>query len=372
MLTRTAVGLITLLATTAVANAQERILGATYGWPEAPELWAIDPDTAEATLVADLDYGINGMATNEDGDLLIVQADTIYRVHPHTGERTFVAQATDNFGNRGMAYRLSDGALFYIEDGGDWDDVLGYVDPTTMNPTTVGDTGFDSLQSLAIGPDETLYSWDMHDGLVILDPDTGAGTEVAGENFGVGSIQYLTFRFGELYGGRSKLYQIDLLTGFPLLIGTHSNEVDDLRGAELREIGEPYCTANVNSSGQAAITRASGSTRVEYNDVTLVAMQLPLFQFGYFLVSQSEGFVPNVGGSQGNLCLGAPIARYVQQLQNSGPQGRFSITIDLNDMPPPVKTQVFPGDTYYFQAWFRDMNPGPTSNLTDGLAITFK
>ena len=38
---------------------------------------------------------------------------------------------------------------------------------------------------------------------------------------------------------------------------------------------------------------------------------------------------------------------------------------------PPPHT-VLPGDTWNFQAWFRDMNPGPTSNFTDGVAVTFR
>jgi hypothetical protein len=30
------------------------------------------------------------------------------------------------------------------------------------------------------------------------------------------------------------------------------------------------------------------------------------------------------------------------------------------------------GETWSFQAWFRDVNPGVTSNFTDGVAVTLR
>ena len=40
----------------------------------------------------------------------------------------------------------------------------------------------------------------------------------------------------------------------------------------------------------------------------LTATDVPEDPFGYFLASQTQDFVANPGGSQGNLCLGAPSA----------------------------------------------------------------
>ncbi len=40
-------------------------------------------------------------------------------------------------------------------------------------------------------------------------------------------------------------------------------------------------------------------------------------------------------------------------------------------MPAPASTPIAVGDVLYFQVWFRDFNPGPTSNLTNGLGIAF-
>ena len=106
------------------------------------------------------------------------------------------------------------------------------------------------------------------------------------------------------------------------------------------------------------------------NDLTLEAFHLPLNQFGYFITSQTPGFVPNPGGSQGNLCLGGTIGRFVQQVQNSGASGSFTIQVDLTAMPPPLQPVVQPGDTWNFQAWYRDV--GGQNNFTNAVSVTFR
>ena len=137
-------------------------------------------------------------------------------------------------------------------------------------------------------------------------------------------------------------------------------------------IGTNYCGPAVpNSSGFPAVMGATGSEQVAANDVTLGASMLPTNQFGYFLTSQTAGFIANPGGAQGNLCLGGKMGRYSGSLQNSGSAGSFQLTIDLTNMPPPVQSSVMPGDTWNFVGWFRDKNPTNTSNFTDGLAILF-
>ncbi|MEO2164093.1 MAG: VCBS repeat-containing protein [bacterium] len=137
-------------------------------------------------------------------------------------------------------------------------------------------------------------------------------------------------------------------------------------------IGTNYCGPAVpNSSGFPAVMGASGSDQVAANNVTLDASMMPANQFGYFLTSQTAGFIANPGGAQGNLCLGGQMGRYSKSLKNSGSGGSFQLTIDLTNMPPPVQSSVLPGDTWNFAAWFRDKNPTNTSNFTDGLSILF-
>ena len=137
------------------------------------------------------------------------------------------------------------------------------------------------------------------------------------------------------------------------------------------DIGDNYCgPANLNSTGMSAEVFALGSSIVACNLLSLVATDLPPNQFGYFLASETQGFVPFAGGSQGNLCLAGNIARFVQQVQSSGPDGSFSISVDLTSIPTTPPHTVLAGETWNFQAWFRDV--GNNSNFTDGVSILFQ
>jgi hypothetical protein len=140
-------------------------------------------------------------------------------------------------------------------------------------------------------------------------------------------------------------------------------------------LGTAYCMTNPNSTGVPGVLSATGSAAVASNDVTLTADDLPLNAFGFFLTSRTQGFTANPGGSQGNLCLGGSIGRYVGpgQIQNSGGTGSISLVLDLAQTPTPTGlVAVVPGETWNFQGWHRDAVSGSaTSNFTNGLSIAF-
>jgi len=144
---------------------------------------------------------------------------------------------------------------------------------------------------------------------------------------------------------------------------------------ESTSIGTNYCLPGVaNSTGAPAHTIAEGSASAAANDVTLVTTSLPLSSFGYYLTSLTQGTVVGPGGSQGVLCLGGSIGRYVGpgQIKNSGALGRVSLRVNLLAHPTPTgSVSVQAGQTWRFQLWYRDANPTVTSNFSDGLAITF-
>lgn len=142
-------------------------------------------------------------------------------------------------------------------------------------------------------------------------------------------------------------------------------------------VGVNICgPATTNSTGHPGIIGAMGDTSVAANDLRLDAHRLPLGSTGFFLTSPSTGFVPFAGGSQGHLCIAGPsIGRYVGpgQVKNSGLSGSLSLEVDLTQHPTPTGTvAVTPGETWYFQCWYRDANPASTSNFTDAIAITFE
>ncbi|MEL6431175.1 MAG: hypothetical protein AAFU73_06925 [Planctomycetota bacterium] len=136
-------------------------------------------------------------------------------------------------------------------------------------------------------------------------------------------------------------------------------------------IGVAECSPAVpNSTGVPGAIQAFGSTSAAANDVTLRASDLPPFQFGIFVVSQTTGMTtpPN---SQGVLCLGGQIGRY-SAILGAGAEGAFELDLDLTQIPTPsqlVAAQA--GETWRWQAWTRDVNPTQTSNFTDAVAVTF-
>ena len=139
-------------------------------------------------------------------------------------------------------------------------------------------------------------------------------------------------------------------------------------------IGETYCGPGVPSSvGIPAEMRLSGSNSIARGDLELRASGVPPFAFGFFLVSQPSAFVTSVPGSQGNLCLGGAIGRFVGpgQVQQASLFGDMSLAVDLGALPGPLGTfAATPGESLYFQAWFRDVNPVSTSNFTSGATVS--
>ncbi|MCP3916821.1 MAG: hypothetical protein GY711_14800 [bacterium] len=67
-----------------------------------------------------------------------------------------------------------------------------------------------------------------------------------------------------------------------------------------------FCAAEPNSAGSdGALICGTGSVLVSANALTLSVRGLPPDRFGYFLMADSMGYVPNLGDGQGNLCLGS-------------------------------------------------------------------
>lgn len=144
--------------------------------------------------------------------------------------------------------------------------------------------------------------------------------------------------------------------------------------AEHGVIGTNYCgPANLNSTGMSAVIGAVGNDNAALNLLILKAYQLPPGRLGLFLNSDVQAFKPFPPGAQGNLCLGGVIGRHLKQIGNTGSSGRLVAQVDLTALPGPNGTHsVVAGETWNFQCWFRDQNPGPTSNFTDAISITFE
>ena len=63
----------------------------------------------------------------------------------------------------------------------------------------------------------------------------------------------------------------------------------------------------------------------------------------------------------------------MHDIKDTGAGGAVSIQLDLTNTPTPGgPVAIQPGETWRFQLWFRDKNPGKTTNFTDGVSITFQ
>ena len=130
-------------------------------------------------------------------------------------------------------------------------------------------------------------------------------------------------------------------------------------------VGTSYCGPAIpNSNAVPGVVTATAY----FEDLHLIASQLPVGQSGYFLVSQTQGFF-NPPGSSGFICLGGAIGRFNKPGEiGQGPT--FSIEVDLTNLPvnPPQAAQ--PGETWNFQAWYRDL--GNSNNFTDAVSVVFE
>ncbi|MFT4646881.1 MAG: hypothetical protein ACI9X4_000085 [Glaciecola sp.] len=166
----------------------------------------------------------------------------------------------------------------------------------------------------------------------------------------------------------------DVLLGVPGDDKAANNSGAFLLLAGCRAAGSTYCGPSaLNSSGQSATISGQGSATAGDHQLVLVAQFMSQNQFGYFLVATQPGLLQNPGGSQGDLCLAGSLGRFngPAQIRNSGLSGSFQLEVDLTSLPLSPTQAVLAGETWQFQAWYRDQNPGTTSNFTDALAISF-
>ena len=172
------------------------------------------------------------------------------------------------------------------------------------------------------------------------------------------------------FSGRSNGFKMDRFhiyrPGTPNALNPN-NPVSPVR------FGEEFGNAVPNSTGQVGRMEAAGSITLSDNNAILTAVNLPVDVPGFFIVSQTTGFVANPAGSDGNLLLGGTIGRLDQLMTGTNMQGSATTRLDLNALPMPGGfVSVNAGENYSFQFWHRDMNSqGATSNFSRGLTVSF-
>lgn len=341
-------------------------------------LWTLSTTNGSATSVGQ--SGVNsdtvGLAPRDAttlygsiwADIAIVRADG-------SGATVLSGSA----GAEGLAYDAATGTLYGAINGQFFtlDTATGVMaaslaaPPGDVEGIAVGNGGVYGLVGFG-GSDTSLHFYSFASATWTVAGDTGIDWERVGLAYDPN-----TMRLYAKGGQSSLLYRIDPATGATTVVGdTGLTAGGGLAWHGPGTLGTSYCTPAVrNSTGVPGVLSAHGSPFVAANDVTLRASSLPLHSFGIFLTSRTQGSVAQPGGSQGILCLGGAIGRYVGpgQIQNTGNAGAFHLPLDLTRTPTPTALiRVAVGETWNFQAWHRDAVGGTaTSNFTDGVAITF-
>lgn len=137
--------------------------------------------------------------------------------------------------------------------------------------------------------------------------------------------------------------------------------------------GETYCSSNPNSTGLIGELSAFGNPVAAVNDFSLIGTNLPPNEFGFFVVSRTQGLMNLPSGNQGVLCLGGSIGRLLGSIAMSSGSGELTGSLNLLSVPEgPMLSAVMPGETWNFQLWHRDDNPTATSNFTEAIEVVFE
>lgn len=131
------------------------------------------------------------------------------------------------------------------------------------------------------------------------------------------------------------------------------------------------CTNSTGKGG--ALEHLSGTTSVAADDLVLRAKGLPVNQFGLCFMGPST--IDNAPLGDGLRCVDSPLYRF--GIRSTGSAGRFDSgpgLVAYGDQAFDSLGHIFSGQTWYFQAWYRDPGGpcGAGSNLTSALAVTFE
>lgn len=237
---------------------------------------------------------------------------------------------------------------------------FGITEPVPFN---VGDVTGDGFSELAYyhPQDKTvrLYSWALGQEIQtfsVAQSNVGFGTTIRG--------------IADVTGDGLR----DIAIGIPGINGPAGPGAGEIRVFSVSQCApvSTYCTANANSTGQAASIGAAGTASVSANDFVLTATQCPANKPGLFFYGPTKIATPYADGV---LCVGTGAVGYfrVQPATSTSNSGDIAVPIDnTGGIYSSGPGQFAPGVTWNFQFWYRDPQGGPAGfNFSDGLEVTF-
>ncbi|MCC7014334.1 MAG: hypothetical protein IT454_17375 [Planctomycetes bacterium] len=185
----------------------------------------------------------------------------------------------------------------------------------------------------------------------------------------VGAVRYDSA--GQVVWSRAEASSVNAAVVLPFdeVVTSNSGASGSVQRLSRGTLGSSVCAGQPNSSGAPALLRATGSAHVGDNALVLFANGLPSSVLTICAASRGSASVPSFAGGMGTLCLGGPLAR-ISSVQAS-PLGSAAYAFDLLATPSPLgPLPALPGDTWHFQAWYRDVVGGlPTTNLSSSVSV---
>ena len=217
--------------------------------------------------------------------------------------------------------------------------------------TVVGDLDYDGVSDLAVG----------QQGLYLF----GAGSAVhvySGADRGLLFTRPAMVNFEEFGHAIAPLGDVDGDGFFDLVAGAPGTQT--VRVLTYRTlVGESYCRANPNSTGEAAKIFVLGSDRLADERFTLLAAPVPARKAGLFFYGADRQELPF---GPGYLCI-ASKGGGLRRLPVA-----FSFESGVLALPVDATARFKGGESWNFQAFFRDPQGRTSFHLSNAVGVSFR
>ncbi|MFT4539211.1 MAG: hypothetical protein ACI841_003159 [Planctomycetota bacterium] len=312
---------------------------------------------ASFSLLAPVASAQMDCAWQASDNLVVVEVESI----PEEGDWEAF---TDNAGYTGASFYRWEGPNYFnnpgngtlsypfeVHEGGTWQMRIrnrhNHPDSTEENDCWTRMDGGPWIKTFSNGSG-TVSNWTFKTNF-----ELGGGFPTASYSLGIG-------RHLLEISGRSHNFMIDRIHFYH---GGVPNPEDDNQPQSICGIAGSYCDASPNSTGFPTQMSALGSVSLSDDDFKLKARVVPN-QPGLFYFGTQEASIPFGDGTR---CVGGTTYRLNVMMP----------VFDALEANVPLTTGphvgvIDPGDTFHFQAWYRDPAAGGSGfNLSDGLHVNF-
>jgi len=177
-------------------NADKRLFGISNQTP-APGinmgLYEINPLTASITKIGDVGVGdlLNALVFDELGVLWSASDTSIVKIDPSTGVGTVFSTDVSPYGSAGDLAQDEFYNMYLTTDDG----ILLLIDRSDGSVSEVGSIPQDNVFGFARGDDNKMYGLTCSNQILLIDPQTGAGTVLGSilPNFNIGNTYWTSF-----------------------------------------------------------------------------------------------------------------------------------------------------------------------------------